>query len=188
MTIPMGLSIQKNDDVPSYITVMPVLHSDASLSKMTNNIMTCEAKMFDLVMEVSKNAKNTRMEWLQTRSTATTDLDAIFEERVIVNYMGRTTVIPDYETYNNNWRRVFHCNPFEVEWLNYDNDAIVNKYISVALDTLQKQMLIWSADVDTRVSMVFIFFQRFIGSLERLYDYAMENFVLNLDSLKISSD
>lgn len=173
--------------VPSKIIVMPV-HPDLVLTKMVDTILTCEADLFELIVDVNTWARKTKTEWVQNRSTNIKELDSFHDERVLVNYMGMTTVIPDYDAYSETWRKSLHFNPFEVEWLNYDSkDGRANKYVDLVLDTLHKQAVIWSSDADTRVCLVYAYFERFIKSLQRLYEYGLEKCISSLNDLKVNT-
>lgn len=177
MSLPCG--------IPSKIFVMPI-HPDLVFTDMVETILTCDSSLFDLVVDVNSWSRKTRTEWLHNRSTDVAGLDDAHEDRVLVNYMGRTTVMPDYDTYCHTWRRSFQCNPFEVEWLNYDcKDKRATRFIDDALDVMDKQSTIWSVDADTRVCLAFIYFERFRSALRLLREYSIEVCINNIGGLKI---
>lgn len=143
--------------------------------------MAYEAETFDLVLDLNRWAKRTRLEWIKTRRRSIIDMDGLFEERFLVNSMGCLTNMPDFASYNKLWRQGFRKNPFDVEWLNYDKDDIrVNKYLGIVLETLSEQITLWGTNAETRVCLAFVYFGRFIDSLQRLYLHATDYWVLKI--------
>jgi len=92
-----------------------------------------------------------------------------FEEEVVTN-------VPEYFSYARLWNKSWYPSPFEVDWFSaFNNDEgeldIKFSYISVVIDTLKEQLLLWGVDYRTRRSLVYWYISEFLLRLEALRDY-----------------
>lgn len=151
-------------------------------SPVSCTILNSDDRHFWLTMKVRKWQKQTREEWRKCKERSVVDMDGEFEETFILDFDGRSTVMPNYATYNATWMKGFFKNPFDIDWLNYDKyDVQMVTYAWVALETMSEQVAMWELDDDTRSSLTFICFKNFMESLRLLYEYVVPLRVIPLN-------
>ena len=149
--------------------MVPITPPDPKISRNTLNIINGDAALLRLTLELHYAQVVARSGWT-VHPTRLITVEGV-SEVVLVNGVNRDTVIPSYTAYGTTWRSAGYMNPFDVLWLDYDQqDRLAARYIQVVIGTLNEQLELWKDD-EAKLCPVYTHVERFVESLERLYSY-----------------
>lgn len=120
-----------------------------------------------LLLSIQESAKMTKAWWKRADVVRLSDVEKV--DSVIVDPASAIpTVMPDFDTYQRLWG--FVMSPLDFEWVDYYRMRFGSfMYLEYAIDSLEEQASLYGGDEITKGSMVFIFFNEFIGKLKKLY-------------------
>ena len=82
------------------------------------------------------------------------------------------SIIPSFQSYDTLWKSSGSPNPFKVNWLDYDRyDPCFSGYLAFAIDTLDRQLVLWGVDEPTLKHPVYLHVTEFTSALRRLHAY-----------------
>lgn len=91
------------------------------------------------------------------------------------------TLVPQYSEYKKTWDNSSYINPFNVDWLMYDNgDDLAMSYLMVVYKALSEQLMMFTVDDATRKSSIFYMFREFVGLIEDLLKHDISMYLLSI--------
>lgn len=92
-----------------------------------------------------------------------------------------TTIVPVYSEYKRTWDNSDYINPFNVDWLLYENgDDLAIDYLMVVYKALSEQLMMFTVDSDTRKSSIFYMFREFVQLIEEMLIHDISMYMLPL--------
>lgn len=90
----------------------------------------------------------------------------IYNGIFLLDEHGRRTGVPVFEDFRELWSVTGTPNPFEYDWIGWSKKDM--KYLKMAEETLEEQIVIWGTDSVTKESWVFGWIAEFASYLTKL--------------------
>lgn len=138
-------------------------------------------------LKLQETSNKIRDEWEKAESIVLLDEETYghLPSKCLLNGT-KVTVIPDYLTYCETWKKSMYNVPFDYDWEGVDLHWEWDRYyVRLVYETVRDQLVIYAADSASEGSDVLKHLMAFYDAIFELYKYTVHNCVGDLDFAEV---